>query len=384
MKKSVLIVSLVMVLAAGSSVAEEAYHKYRVSLSISDQTTSGGITSNADNAAISERVFGGTTSTPDPRPDFAATNELSVNDGGLIQLGLSYGFARWKWGELVLDASIGRFSAKMGNLEVSGQFSGTGGIVPAANNVDPPNIAGCGQLTKYHAFFIPVGQLTQYPLRLSTTLRFRPRASGGAIRGMNPYVGLGIGYLFVNLDPTKEFLELSNNLVNSTGAYLYATGENGAGIGQVHRFKPLVADTPDTFEYHTYAGIDFPVTKGLILYVEGGWMWANKEMTITADGRENFGAATPNGNTDIKYPDTGTPVVFTSGGLIDYGRSGYYDDPNDDQPGRVYPYDPPENPCNGRIVGPKDGIPDIGQYYIQGGTVSYDGGWFGLGIRYQW
>src|SRR5262245_36082843 len=102
MKRFVVLISLQMVqgLARGPNLAEEMYHKYRVSLSLSDQTTSGGITSNANNSAISERTFGGTTATPDPRPDYAATNELSVNDGGLLQIGLSYGYAKLgKWGE---------------------------------------------------------------------------------------------------------------------------------------------------------------------------------------------------------------------------------------------------------------------------------------------
>src|SRR5262245_33717677 len=190
-------------LACGSTaLAAEAYGKFRLAFSISNQSSSDGLRTNAANTSRFEGgPLGGIMAIDDPRPDTASKNEASIKDDFRYDLELSYGFLRWKWGELTADASVGYFKGDVGNLEVAGQF----------NLVDPVRIT-CGEVTRYHVLYVSIGQVTEIPVRLGSTLRFRPRATGGAIRGMNPYIGAGIGYMFNEIDASGEFLKFSDNV----------------------------------------------------------------------------------------------------------------------------------------------------------------------------
>ena len=97
-------------------------------------------------------------------------------------------------------------------------------------------------------------------------------------------------------------------------------------------------------------------------------MWAREAIKLTVDGKEEFGTKTPNGKTHIEYPVQGLPEVVVSGGFIDYGSGS--------------PQPIPARPCKYRI-GPKDGVPDTGDYYVQGGEINYSGFSVGIGVRYQ-
>ncbi len=301
-----------LALVSGISVADEGYQKFRLTFNVSNQSTASGVRTNADNSSQYEqrdptgRVIGIET-IDDPRPDQAVENELSIKDAIRYDLGISYGLVKWKWGELAIDASAGYFKGDLGDLEVAGEF-----VLSTGGGVDPPRVA-CGEITRFHLFFVPVGQVEQLPVKLGATFRFRTRAQGGPIRAMSPYVGAGVGYIFNKIDPTSEFMTLSKNVANSTGYYQYATGNGQASGSTQHRFSPAEAVAPDTFEYHVNAGLDFPLGKGWSVFLNGSYMWANDAIEVTVDGRENFGTATPNGETKIKYPERGLPVVFLIG-----------------------------------------------------------------------
>jgi opacity protein-like surface antigen len=309
-------------------------------------------------------MFGGLESIDDPRPDSAAKNEAGIKDGLRYNVQGSYGILKWKWGELTLDTSAGYFKGDVGDLEVSAEFTGS----PTLPGVDPPHIQ-CGDTSKYHVFYVPVGKMTQIPVQFGGTVRFRPRASGGPFRGMSPYIGGGIGYIFAKIDASEEFLAFSNNVRHSTGYALRPTG-NGSRVAAEpeHRLQAAKAEAPDSFEYHARAGIEVPVRKGLFVVLDTSWIWAREAIRITTDGKEEFGTKTPNGRTDIAYPVDGLPVVIVNGGLIDYASG------------------PPEQDQNDMCKfhrSPKDGIADPGNYYVQGGKIKYSGFTVGLGVRYQ-
>ncbi len=348
------------VLAMRASFAEEAFHKFRVSLTIANESTADGLRTNADNTSLFRNPFGGVTVINDPRPDSATKNENKIKDDYKVEAQASYGILKWKWAELTLDSSIGYFKGRLGDLEVAGEFS----------VVDPPRIP-CGESSRYHLSYVPIGEVKEIPVRLGATMRFRPRASGGPFKGMSPFVSAGIGYMFVDIEASQEFLDFSLNVAKSTGFYNKPDPANpgrSTQAGSIHQFKAAEASTPDTFEYHAAAGLEFPVRKGLFVIFTAGWMWASKEVDITIDGRHSFGTATPNGFSDIKYPIRGLPVTFLTGGLVDYGS------------GR--PTAREGEPCKFKI-GDKDGKPDLGTYYAQGGTLGYSGSTVGLGLRYQ-
>jgi len=345
--------------AAGSASAEEAFGKFRISFIISDQTTADGLRTNSGNTSrFHDPVLGGIRAIDDPRPDAGNKNEATIKDDFRYDLQVSYGFLKWKWGELTADASIGYFQGDVGDLETAGQF----------DVVDPVRLT-CGEVTRYHLIYVPIGQITEVPVNLGSTLRFRPRATGGPLRAMSPYIGVAAGYLYNEIDASGEFLKFSDNVAHSVGHYTKAIGNGLAGrAGPDHQLIAAQAEAPDSFQYSVKAGIEFPLKKGLLLVLSGSWMWADKAMDITIDGKHSFGEAIPVGDTDFEYPVGGMPVAVTSGGLVDYASG--------------HPIPKPNQSCKFRVL-PQDGVPDTGSYYAQGGEIRYDGFTFGFGVRYQ-
>lgn len=353
------VLACVLLAAAGTASAEEAYGKFRISFVISNQTTSDGLRTNSTNTSrFHDPVLGGIRAIDDPRPDSGSKNEFSIKDDFRYDLGVSFGFLKWKWGELTADASIGYFKGDVGDLEIAGQF----------DVVDPVRLT-CGEVTRYHIMYVSVGEITEMPVNIGSTLRFRPRATGGPLRAMSPYVGIGVGYLYNELQASGEFLKFSDNVAHSVGHYTKAIGHGLAGrASEDHQLEAAQANAPDSFQYNVRAGIEFPLRKDLLLVFSSSWMWADKAMEVTVDGKQSFGEAIPVGDTDFEYPVGGMPVVVSQGGLVDYASG--------------HPIPKPNQSCKFRIL-PKDGFPDTGSYYVQGGEVRYDGFTFGLGIRYQ-
>jgi hypothetical protein len=346
------LIATVLPLSAGSALCEETYQKYRFSLTVNNYSSTDELRTNADNTALFKNGAGGYTAVDDPRPDSGVRNTDSVRDDARYDFQFSYGVLKWRWAELTLDTGVSYFKGRLGGLEVAAQY----------DLVDPPRTQ-LGERERYHISYISIGDVKEIPVQVGATVRFRPKKT------FNPYVGAGVGYLFADIEPTAEFLQFSKNVAKSTGTPTIAIGNGASRSGTPHRLKAAQVVTPDTFEYHLSGGVELTLTKGLSAIVSGAWMWAEKKIEITIDGKQNFGQAVPNGITKILYPSSGMPVGigYGQGGLIDFGSGFPYDDP---ATGKHY-------------VGPKDGLVDSGSYYAQGGELRYGGFEFGLGLRYQ-
>lgn len=354
MKRPLVLVSVLALafpLAAGSALGEESYKKYRFSLSINNYSSTDELRTNADNVSLFRNQQGGFTAVNDPRPDSAVKNTNSVKDDFSYDFQASYGLLRWRWAELTVDSGVGYFKGELGDLEVAGQY----------DLVDPPQRM-FGEATRFHLAYITIGEVTEIPVQVGATMRFRPK------KPLSPFLGAGVGYMFVDIEPTREFLQFSDNVRNSIGAHTRIV--NGVPRAQpAHRMKAAEVETPDTFEYHVSGGLEWTFSKGLSAVVTGSWLWAQEKIDITIDGKHDFGRKIPNGDSKFEYPVTGLPVTVSTGqgGLVDFGSG--------------FPY---VDPVSGKhFVGPPDGLADSGDYYAQGGTLRYGGFEFGFGLRYQ-
>jgi hypothetical protein len=363
MKRALVIAFLAVLLAsfgACGAFAEEAYQKYRLSFSVGNYSPQDEIRSNADNINLFTGPQGGAIAVADPRPDSAVKNTDQISDSGRMELQVSYGILKWKWGELTLDSNLGYFKGDLGRLEVAGQY----------DPVDPPAVAQ-GEIVRYHLTYLPIGTVTAYPLQLGGTVRFRPKKS------LNPYLGLSAGYMWVKVDPSEEFYQFSLNGARSFGAATKKVADNSnpeeprwiSQRGPIHQLIGAEVTAPNSFIYSLNGGMELKIAKRWHLFISGAWMFATSEVDVRMDDQHNFGKAIPEGNSTRLYPATGFPVVIPpgSGGLIDFGSGLPYTDP---ATGKHY-------------VGPKDGIADSGNYYVQGGTLRYNGFNLQFGARYQ-
>src|SRR5437867_249878 len=102
-------ISAALALAAGSALGEEAYKKYRFSLSINNYSSTDELRTNADNSATTTLASGFVVSVDDPRPDSAVKNANGIEDDVRYDFQASYGLLKWRWAELTLDSGVGLF-----------------------------------------------------------------------------------------------------------------------------------------------------------------------------------------------------------------------------------------------------------------------------------
>lgn len=237
------------------------------------------------------------------------------------------------------------------------------------------------------------GELRTYPISIEMMARFRPT------KRMNPYIGAGVGYLFADFDESGRFAEIADELEGSLVSYTQldlanplkneATGlvfgrtltefdavsvdTDGDGVKDTinvlqlgHRMIRPQIDTPDTPFLQARGGFEYQVRPRWSIFGEGKFFWAQKDIRITADGREEFG--TPTQAVTIPALQNGqlNPATFPFGGLPAYVIEGGLQQPGVDLDGNPF-------------EGPESGQP--GEYYFQGGKIKYGGWAFTVGLR---
>jgi hypothetical protein len=140
--------------------------------------------------------------------------------------------------------------------------------------------------TTIHNLFVPVGTITEKPLQLSALIRFRPESP------LDPYIGLGIGYLFTDLKIGDEFntksQEVSGLLVSSASEGEFTdinTADKSAPVGQ-NGFHPapMVATVSSGLTWHAIGGVDYFLNQHVAVFLDARFTWTDAEVNITTDG----------------------------------------------------------------------------------------------------
>ncbi len=315
--------------------AEDIEKKWRLSFGLDSYTTQDEIKSDADNRAYYMDDQNKVTEVGvDPRPDTAATNVCQIEDVLQLHVGASYAFNSW----FLIEFSAGYSKADIGDLEVTALFD----IDQEAQDL----------LTEgtflFRLYPLPVGELTKIPIQLSSVVRFRPKSN------FNPYLGVGIGYILTEFEPSPEINSLSSAIDRSVGAFLSASYGGVIPLDKFRDLGPVTIETPESLEWHVLGGIEYTFRKNWAIFLDSKYIFAARSMRIKIDGVEKFGKGFPDGEVRLSEVDYipsegGEPYWITSGGGIDF---------------------------NG------DGQMDTGLYYVNGGDIKYGGFSLGVGIKY--
>lgn len=407
-----LLLGVVFLLAvAGSASAEEMRGRWRIEFGAGGVDPEGRIRSDANNVTIWDAgsfLYG----ISDPRPDKASLLEGRLSADARYEIRASYGIGGWKNGEWILDFGVARFKAEVANIEFAyeldrldpkytvPQRAGNGQPIPGrtkwapdCTSIDPASwfdydldgtvddqeigpraewnckefdrtpADGLGGAWQFEA--LDAGTLTVYPVSVNLIARFRPT------KRFNPYLGGGLGYYIVSFKETARFSALADQLGASfvtyvkhtrgadvTERYLETTEWINGGVGR--RMKRPRVETPNTLFLETKGGFEWQWRQKTALFVETRFSWAKDNIEITADGRQQFGRATPNrrftNTADPAFPPVGgTPAYITQGGIKKILRAE-----------------------DGTILG---NGPWPGEYYLNGGKLDYGGWTFTAGIR---
>jgi hypothetical protein len=341
--------------------AEDVEKKWRLALAAGGWNANDSIESDAANVLqLVDEDFITTALYFDPRDDSAVFGELDINSGPVATFSAQYAVTKM----FMFEAAVGYGKYDVGDVEVSAQFTGT--VIPSTENF------------QFATFRLPVGELERVPVQLSAIARFRPRAS------FNPYIGAGLGYTFIGFKVDPDFNEFSRNLDASSGEQTRVTNSFGTNAQLISQGTPsplegAVVDADDTFEWHITGGAELSFKRKWALFLDLRLSFASRDLFIGFNGSDYLGIPVPQlQDFDDSEFATGIygPVVVINGGILDGGSL---------QP---RPTAPANTDCDADpgdcqfIVGEFDGELDRGNYYAQGGAVSYDGLSMQIGVRY--
>lgn len=292
-------------LAVGAAVAplhaEDTKGKWQFGFGLSYMATTDYIRSNSD-IAIATSSAGEHEGLPavtsvDERPDQNMLNEPTVADNFRFDFNASYGVTRW----LALELATGYMKSDVGNIEFyfkDQTINYTGS--PAAEG---PPLCGPNRNAPCYRYgfnapsspatntFVPVGTITEVPLQLSALVRFRPESP------LDPYVGLGIGYLFTDLKKGDEFSNRGQGIADLTvsteiaGEYTdnsHPTRVSASGFS----VGPMNAEVTSDFSWHAVGGVDYFINDHFSVYVDARYTWTDAAVNITIDGAHQVLLAT--------------------------------------------------------------------------------------------
>ncbi len=379
-----LTVGLAMVLVAAAILpasAEEVKGKWRFEFHIGGTDPGDSISSDAGRVQVVDalRPDGWTEVMyfSDPRPGWLGGNEARISTDTYFEFRASYGIAAWKNTELVVDMGVGYSTGSIDNIELAYAFdyedlsmaTSSGKQVfscetVAAWGMTPMPNVNCKEFRassyvgdKWRGELVPGGELTMYPVSLGLYARFRPTKT------FNPYIGLNVGYLIVEFDPSDRWRTVQDQLDRSLVDTVvrregYAITARDLA-GQAHDLKRPRIDTPSTVYFELRGGTEWQFNPKAALFVEMRYSWADKNVDITADGKHRLGQPLKQGRYDADDPaagpPTGRPAYIVTGGLE-------------------------REVTRGNI--PWSG-PHPGEYFFHGGELDYGGWTFTAGIRFS-
>jgi len=286
-------------LPSGRAQAEDTKGKWQFGCGLSYFSTIDYIRSNAD-IAIAEGTIGPNglpnVGYVDERPDINILNQASIRDDFRLDFKTSYGLTRW----LAMEAGASYMNSPVGNIEFYTRNVHQG--ITAQNSTgidncgtDPAHPSLCWGWTPQSPdetrtnTFMPVGTITEIPLHLSGLIRFRPESP------LDPYIGLGFGYILADLKTGDEFNRTAaffgdpNFRVTSASEGEYTTNRCNreglpvnVGCTDFHP-APLEANVKNSWEWHAIGGVDYYTSDHFSVYVDARYVWTSGSVDIRTD-----------------------------------------------------------------------------------------------------
>jgi opacity protein-like surface antigen len=288
----------VAILVAGlcqtPTLAEDTKGKWQFGFGISFFSTTDYIRSNADTILTDGSVVD-ESGLPavryvDERPDINVLNEPTISDDFKIDFNTSYGLTRW----FAIELAASYLKAPLGNIEFYNEDTTrsiqNSSLVSASVRCGPALTERCFEYTASSPFtvktntFLEVGDLTEIPVQLSGLVRFRPESP------FDPYVGLGIGYIFTDVSTGDRFdaraQEVSEMVVGSIsrGEITDSTPPPDPR-GSAFTVEPLQAVVDDAFEWHAVGGVDYYLNERFSFYVDARYVWTSGRAVLLLRGR---------------------------------------------------------------------------------------------------
>ena len=283
MRRAALAASLTLILLAGAAQdtrAENTKGRWNIGGGVSWVSTKDDIRSNAAFVLFAQPGPDGVPDTGDetilffdPRPDDTLSRETTLDEGLRLDLNFAYGLTDW----MSIQVDTGVYQADVVQLDT---------FVVERELVD---FNGDGILLESETFSfvqsqpITAAEITQIPVSVSGVFRF--------LRGspVNPYFGAGVGYIFVDAEPTPQLEEIDQFLAQQSiilkGVYTHPAFIICQGF-LCPPYSGVRFEVEDATEWHLMGGLEYFVNSKFAIYFDARYNFISEDASVNVDGGE--------------------------------------------------------------------------------------------------
>lgn len=214
----------------------------------------------------------------DPRPDDLLARDNTIEE--TFRLDLTAGYGLTSHVSLQLDASY--FKGDVGPMDAF-----TRETFPSADPIDPSRLVRFRDREK--DLPLRVGEITEIPVSLTGIVRFRKDSP------MNPYIGIGAGIIFTEMDIDPEVGALNNRLAalrivdvgNENGRSITKPSDAAlAAAGNIPFRWPATVEVKDAFEWHVVSGAEYFFNDRFSMVFDARYTFADQEVVIDLGGED--------------------------------------------------------------------------------------------------
>lgn len=206
----------------------------------------------------------------DRRPDDLLARETTIEEEFRIDLNASYGVLDWF--SVQFDASY--YKTDIVQLDTFLQVRDVSDL----NRDGILTLAEVAQPGATQSQPILGGEVELMPVSFSAVFRFLRD------RPLNPYIGVGAGYIFTEVTPSEDLEARNAILSDATITAFLDQDEEMAALATFPEWENITLDLEDSFEWHFFFGAEYFFNSHLALYIDGGYMFATQDLVINVSG----------------------------------------------------------------------------------------------------
>ena len=213
----------------------------------------------------------------DPREDDLLGRENTIEETFKLDLTAGYGLTSW----LSLQFDVSYFEGDVGPVDAFRREA-----LPFQNALGTFQ----GWRDRDEVITMNAGQITEIPVTLTGIFRFRKDSP------LNPYIGVGAGMIFTELEPSDDLSALNVRLgrLRITGI----TNERGVDIsnpdiqgstrldGNIPMVFPVDVDVEDAFVWHLTGGAEWFFNDRFSMVFDARYQFADQEVAIQMRGED--------------------------------------------------------------------------------------------------
>lgn len=206
----------------------------------------------------------------DRRPDDLIARESTIDEDWRFDLNASYGVLDW----FSIQFNVGYYKADLVQLDTFSEIrepvdANNDGIISLTETL----LAGPTASQP-----LVGGEVELIPVSFSAVFRFLRD------RPLNPYLGIGAGYIFTDVTISDDLEQRNEVLASSNITAFLAADESTGLLAAFPEWEGINLELEDSFEWHFFFGAEYFLNSHLAFYGNLGYMFATEDLVVSVSG----------------------------------------------------------------------------------------------------